>query len=357
MATKKGARSKDPGLEEVLRRIDAGQHDPVYLFHGANVHLIEQVVDRLKAAVVGDEDDEFGYQVMRGDEVSGTQVVNAARTVPMLATEQLIVLRGLDALKADDQAALLPYLKDPNPATCLVMIAAKVDKRLKLFAQANKAGVLHEAGAITERELGGWILARGRALGLTLSPQVAHGLGEATGTDPATIEDALERLSLYCRDAKEVTADDVEAVVTSSRVHSIFELTDAIGRRDVASALKVLTNMFENREAPLRILATLATHVRRLLHAAELGPAALNQPNRLAAELGLPPFLARKVADQARQFSRGELRRAVQRLAATDLELKSARRPDELIMEEMLLELCRGRPRFGRDVRRSAARR
>ncbi len=346
-----------PRFDSILAAIEAGNVQRVYVLYGANTQQIEEALRGLKAAVVGEEDAFAAYQVFRGDEAKGVEIVNAARTVPMLADEQLIVVRRADALAASEQAVLLPYFESPTPSTCLVLIATKLDKRLKLWSRANKLGYVFEAAAAQERDLSAFISNRARARGLKMSPAVAHLIGETTGTDPTTIEDALERLGLFVGEGGAIENSDVEAVVSSSRVHSIFELTDALGRRDVSAALSTLTNMLANREAPLRILATLATHMRRLLHASELGGAALGNPNQLASELGLPSFLARKVADQTRQFSRGELRAAMRRLAATDLELKGSKRPDELILEEMVLALCLGRPRVDRAARNQLARR
>jgi len=338
----------EPRFDQILSDIDDGKLLPVYVFFGPNTTAVEQGIAKLKRKIVIDDND-FAYQVIRGDEASGAAILDAARTLPMLASQQLIIVRQADALSAEDQSALLRYIEDPTPTTCLVLVATKIDKRLKLYSRASKLGFVHEASAITERELSGWLATRSRDYGLSLSAQTAHMLGEATGTDPATIEDALERLSLYVGERKVVTVRDIEAVVTASRIHSIFELTDALGRRDAAGALRTLANMLQNREAPLRILATLATHMRRLLQAAELGE---RIPHfELASELGVPPFIARKVSDQARKFNVRELRQALQRLAATDLELKGSKRPDDLIMEEMILELCLGRPSASRASR------
>lgn len=333
---KKGSKA---GIEQVLRALDRGEVDPIYIFHGPNTLLIEQALEKLKLKVVGDSED-FAYHVLRGDEVKGKEIANAARTVPMLATEQLIVVRRADALSADDQAALLPYIADPNPSTCLVLVATKIDKRLKFFAQANKRGLLFEAAAISERDLTTWIIGRSRAHGMRMAPNVAHILGDSTGTDAATVEDALERLRLYLGDRSEARAEDIEAVVSASRVRSVFELTDALGQRNTAGALRTLLNMLQNREAPLRLLATLATHMRRLVVVKDLLDQISSQSPELASEMGVPPFLARKLADQSHHFSKPELRRAMLRLAQTDLELKSARRADDIVLEEMIFDLC-----------------
>lgn len=333
---KKGSKA---GIDQVLRALDRGEIDPVYVFHGPNTLLIEQALERLKLKIVGESAD-FAYQVLRGGEIKGQEIVNAARTVPMLATEQLIVVRRADALSADDQAALLPYITAPNPSTCLVLVATKIDKRLKFFAKANKLGLIFDAAAIAQRDLTTWIIGRSSALGLRMAPNVAHILGDSTGTDAATVEDALERLRLYLGDRSEAREDDIEAVVSESRVRSVFEMTDALGQRNTARALRTLSNMLHNREAPLRLLATLATHMRRLVIVKDLLDQISPQSPELASELGVPPFLARKLADQSHHFSKPELRRAMLRLAQTDLELKSARRSDDIILEEMVFDLC-----------------
>ncbi len=338
------SRAKDSeSFDKLLSNLEAGKLLRVYVLYGQETFLIERALGLIKSKVV-EPDDDMGYQTMRGDESSGKTIVSAARTVPMLSERQLVVVRQVDDLKKDDQDLLLKYLENPVDSTCLVLLASKIDKRYKLWNYAYRQGMTFEATPLTERQLPRWIQTRSEAAGLRLSPQAAQILAESTGTDLATVEDALQRLALYVGDRPGARAQDVEAVVASSRVRSIFELTDALGRRDAKAGLKTLDNMLANREAPLRLLATLATHVRRLLLAAELGRYYLNNSRELSAKLGIHPYAAEKVASQAGRFSKSELRSALLRLAKTDIELKSARRSDRIIMEEMILDLCLGNP-------------
>lgn len=330
-------------FDNLLPRLEAGELQRVYVLYGQESFLIERALDLIKSKVV-EPDDDMGYQTMRADECAGKTIVAAARTVPMLSERQLVVVRQADALKKDDQAVLLKYIEDPVESTCLVLLASKIDKRYKLWNHAYRNGMTFEAASLTERQLPNWIKQRAKAADLKLTPQAAQILGESTGTDLATVEDALQRLALYIGERQGARSQDVEAVVASSRVRSIFELTDALGRRDARAGLRTLDNMLGNREAPLRLLATLATHVRRLLMAAELGRYYLDNSRELASKLGIHPYAAEKVASQARRFRKQELRTALLRLAKTDTELKSARRSDRIVMEEMILDLCLGNP-------------
>lgn len=335
--------SEKPSFDQLLARLEAGDIGPVYVLCGDEGYLIERAVSLLKSQLVEPGDD-LAYTALRAGEVPSKSIFSAARTVPMLSDRQLVVVRQAEALDEEGQALLIKYIEDPVESTCLVLVAGKIDKRLKVWSRANKRGVLFEATPLKEYQVSRWIMSRSQAYGVRLSPQTAQLMADSTGADLLVVEDALERLSLYLGGGGEASAHDVEAVVSSSRVRSVFELTDAIGRRDVGGAMRTLSNMLANQEMPLRLLATLATQLRRLLMAAELGREVSSSPRQLASRLKIHPYAAEKISEQVRRFSRTELRRALQRLAQADLELKSSRRPDALIMEETLLDLCLGRP-------------
>jgi DNA polymerase-3 subunit delta len=331
--------SDDRTFDDLFASLEAGEVSPVHVLHGPETFLIERALTLFKKKAVEPGDD-FAHQTFRGGETPARTIVSAARTVPMLSDRQLVIVRQADVLSKDDLDLMHTYIEAPVPSTCLVLVAGKIDKRFKLWSHASRNRMTYLAASLSERQLPGWISKRAQACGLKISPQAVQVLAESTGTDLATVEDALERLALYIGDRPAATVADVEVVVASSRVRSVFELTDALGRRDASAALRTLSNMLANQEAPLRLLATLATHVRRLLTAAELGRAVLSDPQKLAARLAIHPYAAEKVAAQAGRFSTRELRSALLRLARTDIELKSARRPDKLVMEEMILDLC-----------------
>jgi len=58
-----------------------------------------------------------------------------------------VIARGLEQVKADALEPLTAYAAHPNPSTCLVLLAEKVDGRLRAFLALRKAGFLHEFAA------------------------------------------------------------------------------------------------------------------------------------------------------------------------------------------------------------------
>ncbi|ETR71572.1 MAG: DNA polymerase III subunit delta [Candidatus Magnetoglobus multicellularis str. Araruama] len=75
----------------------------------------------------------------------------------------------------------------------------------------------------------------------------------------------LEKLIQYVGERKNITREDVEAVLERSRQDPIFELTNAIADRKITNALTVLDNLFTNQFYPLQALAAIANQIRKAL--------------------------------------------------------------------------------------------
>ncbi len=186
---------------------------------------------------------------------------------------------------------------------------------------------------------GGFLSARAGRRQVTLEPAAARALVAFIGNDLQALDDAVERLSLYAGGAGTIREADVGAVVDDSRLRSVFDLTDAIGRRDAAAAMATLAKLFGQGEEGIPLNHLVARQMRQLLACAESPglPA-----DRLASVLGVPPFVSRKLAEQCRRFRAPELRRALRIAAETDRDLKSSRLPDQVILERAVLAMCFG---------------
>ena len=128
-------------------------------------------------------------------------------------------------------------MADPNPSTCLVLVAGgKVDSRLRAFAALRKARSAARAPApLKDWQLPDWVLGEARRRKLSMYPEAARVLADAAGPDLGRIALALEQVALYAGADAKLTAEHVEAVVPESRERSVFELTKAIGAGDAST--------------------------------------------------------------------------------------------------------------------------
>lgn len=296
----------------------SGKLDPVYILVSAEPLLVTRALAAIRDAAVPESARAWSHDVFDGRGATGEQIRAAADTLPMMSARRLVEVRGVHQMSAGELAALVPYIERPNPRTVLVMTATKVDKRIKLFATARKAGFLWELAA--PRRLRGWVEAEAESLGVTLARGAGSRLVEVVGKDVSRLAVALEMLSLYTGGAP-VTAEAVDDLIAHTRESSVFELTDAIGDGDQMAALTAIASLIDQRQSALGAVMMLARHVRQLIRARLLVGGGAGTAE-IASQLKVPPFIADKVAGQARRASLRGLVRSLQRLSAADRALK-----------------------------------
>jgi DNA polymerase-3 subunit delta len=334
---------------DLLEHLDERTLQPVYLLHGPERFLIDEVLTRLRGLVLAGPMADLNFRRLRAGDVSAAEIAAEARAVPMLSSRRLLVVDEGERLQAADLEILDPIFERPAPETCLVVAAAKLDQRRGPILRAAKRGQLWKAEAPGDRDLPGYLAQRARTRGVRLSPEAVAAIVVAVGGDCAALDDAMERTVLYAGPGREATAADVREVVSPVRQHSVFELVDAIGGRRPDRALALVAELLDRREEPLKLVGLLARHVRQLLQARvrlHTSGGALD-PGALAGELGLHPFVAKKLLAQCRAFRGAELENALARLARADLELKSSRRPAALVLEQAVNDLSFGPPGGG----------
>ena len=140
-----------------------------------------------------------------------------------------------------------------------------------------------------------------------------------------------------------LTKQDIDAVAIPVIDAKVFEMTDALGRRQMDQAFATLGDLFQLRQDPIMILAVLGKHFRQLYTARVALEA--RQSSRWLMELwGMrSTYPADKLMDMARRHGLDWCRTAMRRCAETDLAMKSVAGadPNDLLVS-LMLELAAG---------------
>jgi DNA polymerase-3 subunit delta len=342
MSAKRSAPALE-GLEalDALERLGADA-DPTWFVYGKERYLVDRALQRLREGVLDPRTRDFNYELFQGKETTAERVINAARTLPMMARRRFVLVRDFDTMKADEPARLLPYLEAPAPETCLVLEATSLDQRTRFGQGVRKLARVVRLEPLYERQLLGFVRAEARRREVRFEVGAAELLCEEIGADLGALADTVERLSLFAAPkGGQVSAAEVEAQVPGGRQRTVFELADAVGRGDRARALGILASMIDGRESGVRIVAMLARHVRQLWNADALLRARAPKAE-YAAALGVPPFFVDGIVDQARRIGRGgegAFRALHDALYRADRALKSSRLDEPRLLESLVLEM------------------
>lgn len=323
-------------LENALSRGDIG---PLYYFYGNEPYLVERGVKRLLSHVVDPHFQDFNLNVFYGNECRGGEIVEIAQTLPMFSPWRVVLVKRSGELPAAALDVLTEYLSAPSPTTCLVFQGDKVDQRKKFFVEMKKRGELLEFKRPYENQLSPFIRQEAAALGKKFDVAAIDFLVYLVGNNLQEIAAQIEKIVTYVGRRDSITLADVKAVVSDTKVDSVFDLANALGEKNLGKGLRHLHTILRDGEAPLMVLAMLTRHFRQLWRVRELLDAR-TQPQEIGKMTGINPYFLKGVMEQARNFRVGELKRVFELLYGTDLALKSGGGKPGGVMERLLLEIC-----------------
>ena len=145
---------------------------------------------------------------------------------------------------------------------------------------------------------------------------------ECCGTDMQELINELKKLVEYVGTGNTMTKQDIDNLVIKKMESVIFDLTDCLGKKNLAQAIDILRSLILSKEPLPKILITLYNHFKKIY----LTKYALKLNKNIATSLDLKPnqkFLVTKYKIQASYFSLEELRAILQKLCDLDYKYKS----------------------------------
>ena len=308
-------------------QIEQGQIQPVYFFHGEEAFLIEEAIARLKKAILTSGLEDLNYHLLSGPSTRIADIIHQCQTLPLLSTRRLVVVREAEALSGSE--GLIPYLDNPSNMTCLVLVAGKLDLRKRLFLALKSRATEVLFSALNDSQTAVWMKEMARTLGIVLSPEALDYLKERLGNDLYQIRNELEKISLTMTGTRKIEAEDLQALLTGERGHSVFEWLDSVRSRDQEKAFRLLRLLLDSGEYPLSLLGLLLSSLRRAARSAHPG-----RQDSPAGPLSRHTGLSLESSEQ-------DLIKSFALCLEADSRLKGSRLSPQLILEGLILDLCR----------------
>ena len=320
-------------MQRILSHMKENNFQNVYLLYGEERYLKRQYTEKLKKALAGD--DTMNVHFYEGKDVPVTEIIDLAETMPFLAERRVIFLSDSGLFKSGGEQ-MAQYLEAPNETTFFVFTESEVDKRSKLFKTVSSKGCAVEFTAQDENTLKRWIGGLLAKEGLKITESTVLLFLSKTGTDMENIQTELEKLISYCLGKGVVTSEDVETICTTRLQDRIFDMTEAVVRKQTSAALSLYYDLLALKVSPLQILSMLARQYNLMLQAKELKKRGL--PDReIASKIGVPPFVVSKYLSQASKYKSSELRNALELCAQADQDVKTGLMNDKMSVELIIL--------------------
>ena len=291
-------------------------------------------------------------------------------------TAQRLDTYTTEASATDDIDLLLEWLQDDLPKNSVLIFTVRgpVSQRNRVVKAIATVGRYRsfdpvEAGPSLNRDpLYKKVSEKFSEFNKQITPRAFTQLRTRTGGDMHTIAEAINKIINFVGDKRQIDEQDIRNIVTQNTFDSIFDLTDAIGRRSIGQALKSLYEVLASGQEPILVNATITRQFRFALQAKLIAEEKGLRPLRsrmpfseftknifqsLVEEVGgfLPksathnilkqnPYVAYKIFQTLHAFTAEELVIAIEKTLIVDTQLKTSELNETGILEQLVCELC-----------------
>ncbi len=324
-------------LRKLQQSLEKKSPGPLYLLFGEEPYLLRESLSLLKTKALSEGAQDFNYDQFFASEVKAAQVRDTVEMLPMMCSRRVVVYRDVHHLKEADWSVLMPLLERPVESCTLLMTAEKIDKRKKQFKKIDEQGVLVELKRPYDNQLPGWIDYIAYNNGLEISREAVSLIQQLVGASLSEINSEMGKLAIYLGARTRVEAEDVLAVVSQTKMDTVFDLANAIGRGDRAQALQSLANLLEQGQNEVGALALIARHMRILASLKQGMKRGLSGP-KLSAKAGIPHFFLQEYTSQIPLWSEEKMSHTFKALQETDKALKSSPVSGAIWLENFVIQ-------------------
>ena len=333
---------------------------PIHLLKGSDEVLLGDALSHVLDTLIGTGDrslmlDELGIEqhLDANGQAWLAALVDSAATPPFLTDRRVVVGRHCAVFSTKDSVApLVEYLADPLPTTSLVVVwekdprpnhggnRAAVPKSL-VDAITRCGGIVIDTDPGSGKAQTQWIDDHLADAPVHLDAAARRLMVEHLGQDVNRLPGLLTTFEGVFGTGAKIGVAEIEPFLGEAGDVAPWDLTDAIDKGDVVSALEVLDRMLVGgARHPIQIMATLTNHYLRM---AQVDDPDIRTEREAAEALGLKgsTFPAKKALDGARRLGSERLAEVVVLLAEADLDLRGGKAwPPETVMEVLVARLA-----------------
>ena len=360
--------------------------EPVYFIIGEDEFRVNGRARELVNELVPEADRALGLETIDGavdnedDSVAALrQTLEAIQTLGFFGGGKTVWLRdaaffGLNRASSSDSVKSLvkvmsELVKSGLPDwQKLIISSANVLKTGSLYKAVKANGELFEYASSAkpyemEKLAAERVNEEAVRVGLKFSEGARQAFLAKVGFDSRLISSEMEKLCCYKGEETQVSQEDVAAITSTGRDAVPWDLPDAFGARDLPKALAVLSQLLFQRESGVRLVLTLSSRISDLSIMREamdkrwvsvsfgrytnVNWSSGSEIDAVMGSLEKDPrkihsFRQGLLAQQAKQFSMAELKRARYYVLQAHETLVSETVPAQNILELLLLRLLPG---------------
>ena len=329
-------------FSENLRNGNMGN---VILMHGVEQYLVRWAVDTLVKKYVNPAVKSMDY-VLLDDDVSCSQVIEAAETFTMFSEKRVVWVRDFKPLTSDSARGygkegiqeLAAYLENSNAGTILIFSAEEIKKNAILPTALKEFGQVYDFSPIEKPDLVSFARKRFQSAGVEITPGAVNALIDATGyyhkeSDYRLFhfENDIQKIIAHS-DGLRVTEEDIFKTVSGDMDTFVFDMLDGISSNQKEKAFSILYNMLHTGGDAFSIIGAIVSQFEMMLSVKQMREDGMDLP-AIHKKLGGSEYRIKKMLPYANRYSVDKLKQILISIYETDRNIKTGLLDAQLALE------------------------
>jgi DNA polymerase-3 subunit delta len=309
-------------FDQIMSDLKNKKYAPIYFLMGEETYYIDEISDYISANVLTENEKVFNQTVIYGKDTDIATVINAAKRFPMMANNQVIIVKEAQNIKNIEN--LIYYVEKPLKSTVLVINYKykELDKRKKLYTLLDKNAIVFNSEKLYDDKIPNWISEFLHSKGYGISPDAAVMLTEFLGNDLSKIVNELKKLFITLpQGTTKISADIIEKNIGFSKEYNNFELQKALATKDVLKANRIILHFAKNPNDNPFVL-TVSSLYGYFIKVFKYHFLPDKSKTAVASALKVHPFFAGEYEAAARKYPPAKLVKIIEWLREYDLKSK-----------------------------------
>lgn len=287
---------------------------------------------------------EHGQRLFNADENTVDEIVQELNSPGFFSEQRVILVNNAEKLTKGAVEKLEPYFTQPSLSTYLVLSCNSLSSATTFYKKVEKAGIIleipEEKPWEKEKSMQAWAREQTALQNKQMDLQASQFLIKQIGTDTSLLQQELDKLVIYVGDKISIDMHDVAAICVSIPLETVWQLGEAIFKREAASALRISKALLEEGTPFLSLLRQIRNQFQTELEIGYIlarGGSAEDVSKQFAYMKGT--ILTRHM-QMAQSYGVKKLKEGLLLIDAAELKVKNSLADPNMLNELLIVKLC-----------------
>lgn len=302
-----------------------------YMLTGGDLFLLGRASSLIVTALNLNMPD-LNYNVFADDDIDMQKVVQALQTLPVFDERKCVLVNASIKSNITNISALKEYLQNPNPTSVFI---ANVGEANKDWLNLKDYFEVVDCDKISQNLIASFVAGQCKKYNKQITAPALNTLFNYTLGDMSKIDNEVVKLVNYIGDRDIIQQEDVVEIVTKSVEFQIFELTEALAKKNSEKVYEILNFLKSKKDSYRSIISLIYNHFRRLFH---ISISKCNK-SELSTMLGVKEFAVTKSLEQTKMFTKKQLKAINDLCMQLDYDVKQSKTSVEMAVEYLILTI------------------